>query len=119
MLNESIHVASLPTRRQMLARSSTGFGTLALAGLLADPNYGAAHLLPAAAPKKTHHVAQAKHVIFCFMSGGVSHVDSTSPAASNRRSMGYTVPLGSPVCSMMSRPKTFPSAKAWRTQAAG
>ncbi len=81
------------SRRQMLARSSTGFGALALAGLLADPNYGAPQLLPAAAPKKTHHFAQAKHVIFCFMSGGVSHVDSFDPKPRLKRDHGKPMPV--------------------------
>ena len=35
-------------------------------------------------------------------------------ARSNRRRGGYTVPLASPVCSMISIPKTLPSAKSWR-----
>ena len=31
------------------------------------------------APKPTHFAAKAKRVIFLFMSGGVSHVDSWDP----------------------------------------
>ena len=93
-----MNTRSLPwehiSRRQMLARSSTGFGTLALTGLLADPSYGATQLLSAAAaPKKTHHVAQAKNVIFCFMSGGVSHVDSFDPKPRLKRDHGRPMPV--------------------------
>ena len=55
----------------MLAGTANGFGLLALAGLLGE-NAGASELKPHFAPK-------AKNVIFCFMDGGVSHVDSFDP----------------------------------------
>lgn len=58
------------TRREMLARSANGFGLLALSGLLAE------HAGAAPAP---HFAPRAKNVIFCFMDGGVSHVDSFDP----------------------------------------
>jgi hypothetical protein len=57
------------TRRQWLQRTACGFGALALAGLAhADTNP-----LVVRAP---HFPAKAKRVIFLFMQGGVSHVDS-------------------------------------------
>ena len=56
------------TRRQALATAANGFGGLAMASLLANP-----------ASARTHHPAKAKNVIFCFMDGGVSHVDSFDP----------------------------------------
>lgn len=61
------------SRREWLQRSSAGFGLLALRGLLADPAYGAD------APPKPHHTAKAKSVIFCFMDGGPSHVETFDP----------------------------------------
>ena len=51
------------TRRDFLQKASLGFGSLALSGL-----YGA--------PVITHHTPRAKNVIFLFMEGGVSQVDS-------------------------------------------
>ncbi len=62
-----------PTRRQLLRTSANGFGLVALSGLLAE---NAAAEPPKPAP---HFKARAKHVIFCFMDGGVSHVDSFDP----------------------------------------
>ncbi len=60
------------SRREWLNRTGCGFGALALAGLsTAD----AARNNPLAA-KTTHFPAKAKRVIFLFMQGGVSHVDS-------------------------------------------
>src|SRR6185312_9329160 len=65
-------------RRQFLARTSCGFGSLALAALTAaeargDKPRGSSDLLAA---KKPMFPARAKRVIFLFMQGGVSHVDS-------------------------------------------
>ena len=62
------------SRRDMLRTAGTGFGYLALADLLA-----ASEAKPKAdplAPKAPHFPAKAKRVIFLFMQGGVSHVDS-------------------------------------------
>ncbi len=60
------------TRREWLLRTSCGFGALALSGLAAS----AASPPNPLAPRKPHHPARAKRVIFLFMQGGVSHVDS-------------------------------------------
>lgn len=53
------------SRRNFLQRSSLGFGWLAFKGLFANAEH--------AAP---HHPAKAKSIIFCFMDGGPSHVDT-------------------------------------------
>ncbi|MCH8830504.1 MAG: DUF1501 domain-containing protein [Planctomycetes bacterium] len=57
------------SRRHMLAQSGCGFAALALAGVCAD----AAKPL---SPKVPHFPARAKRVIFLFMHGGPSHVDT-------------------------------------------
>lgn len=59
-------------RREWLLRSSCGFGYLALAGLCAQTQAEESPL----APKRPHFPARAKHVIFMFMQGGPSHVDT-------------------------------------------
>jgi len=58
----------------MLGRCAGGFGSVALSSLLADPVYGKAK--SPFAPKNTHHDPKAKSVIFLYMDGGVSQVDS-------------------------------------------
>ncbi len=63
------------TRRELLAASANGFGLLALSGMLADTARAAAP----SAPPRPHFAPKAKNVIFCFMDGGVSHVDSFDP----------------------------------------
>ena len=60
------------SRREWLSRTGCGFGALALAGLTTF-EARAANPLAAKAP---HFPARAKRIIFLFMQGGVSHVDS-------------------------------------------
>ena len=59
----------LCSRRTFLRSASNGFGMLALAGLMAErSDAGLAH--------RPHFAPKAKHVVFCFMDGGPSHVDT-------------------------------------------
>ncbi len=60
------------SRRQMLQSSATGFGLLALTDLLAQAETKVHPL----APKKPHFAPKAKRVIFLFMHGGPSQVDT-------------------------------------------
>lgn len=69
------------TRRQLLQASALGFGSLALSSLLkpaaaADSDSRSADPF---APKRTHYEPQARSVIFLYMDGGVSQVDSFDP----------------------------------------
>jgi len=60
-------------RREMLKRITAGFGYIGLAGLLGQPaRAGTPKLGPHFAPK-------AKRVIFLFMNGGPSHIDTFDP----------------------------------------
>src|SRR5688572_3763756 len=69
-----------PTRREFLARAAGGFGALALGAMLdEDLRVNAATSSDPLAPKATHFAPKAKRVIFMFMTGGVSHVDSFDP----------------------------------------
>ena len=93
MLNDTISFPQF-SRRQMLQRCSTGFGAVALAGLLERSAAAASTQLPIeAALKATHHAAKAKHVVFCFMSGGVSHVDSFDPKPRLTKDHGKPMPV--------------------------
>jgi hypothetical protein len=62
----------LMTRREMLTRCGMGFGALGLAGLMGEAQAAAPNGLP-------HHTPRAKRVIFLFMNGGPSHVDTFDP----------------------------------------
>jgi hypothetical protein len=60
-----------PTRRDLLRSTACGFGLLALADLLS-----AAERSDPLAPREPHFPAKAKRVIFLFMHGGPSQVDT-------------------------------------------
>lgn len=64
------------SRRQLLRNTACGFGSLALAGLTNPLTANAAKTANPMAPKAPHFLPKAKRVIFCFMAGGISHVDS-------------------------------------------
>ncbi|HUG20756.1 MAG TPA: DUF1501 domain-containing protein [Planctomycetaceae bacterium] len=67
-------------RRELLKRAGAGFGSLALAGLLQDEQLlsGAIPSINPLAPRPPHHPerAKAKRVIWLFMNGGPSQVDT-------------------------------------------
>jgi len=76
-------------RRELLRRTSTGFGLTALSALLARPAWaGLAGDRPG-----PHHRPRAKRVVFCFMSGGVSQVDSFDPKPELARWHGQPMPV--------------------------
>ena len=70
-----------PSRREMLRRAAGGLGSIALSAMLADEARAGSGLEPddPLAPKPAHFPARAKRVIFLYMTGGVSHVDSFDP----------------------------------------
>jgi hypothetical protein len=68
------------SRRDALSRLGAGFGSLGLAGMLAQPNTATAANANTAssplAPRQPHFAPKAKHVIQLFMPGGPSQVDT-------------------------------------------
>src|SRR6202790_2176011 len=63
------------TRRDALRTIGSGFGVAGLAGML-----GASTVQPnSAGPQGPHFAPKAKHVIFLFLNGGPSHVDTFDP----------------------------------------
>src|SRR6201996_245461 len=66
----------LHTRRSALQKLGCGFGYLALAGLAAQEKARAGMVANPLAPKAPHFKPRAKRIIFLFMQGGVSQVDS-------------------------------------------
>ena len=82
------------SRRALLRRTACGFGSIALAGLLGDEHAGlqAAATNPLA-PKATHFAPRAKRVIFLFMHGGPSHVDTFDPKPRLTSESGKPVPF--------------------------
>src|SRR5918992_3036648 len=60
------------SRREMLLRCASGFGAVALSALMNDRAFASS-----AAP--THFPANARNVIFLYMDGGPSQVDTFDP----------------------------------------
>src|SRR5260370_450409 len=63
------------SRRAFLGQAGAGFGMLALSSLLAEQPANAQAPNPLA-PRPPHFAAKAKSVIWLFMNGGPSHVDT-------------------------------------------
>ncbi|MGE3803306.1 MAG: DUF1501 domain-containing protein [Gemmataceae bacterium] len=64
------------TRRDMLQTCANGFGAVALAALLAEETEAAASKSDSLPPRVQHHPARARNVIFLYMDGGPSQVDT-------------------------------------------
>ena len=62
-------------RRRMLQQAGAGIGMLGLASVLSEQSKGST----ATAAASLHHPPRAKRVIFLFMNGGPSHVDTFDP----------------------------------------
>ena len=85
------------SRREVLTRIGGGLGAVGLAAVLAD-----AGLLAAApaladdrnplAPRPPHFAPRAKHLIFLFMNGGPSHIDTFDPKPAIHKYAGQGVP---------------------------
>ena len=75
------------TRREMLMRSSAGFGSLALAGL-----FGHEVAANPMVPRVPHFTPSAKRVIFLFMHGGPSQVDTFDYKPALQRDHGKPYP---------------------------
>lgn len=70
--------SDMQNRRRFLSQSGMGLGSIALASMLADerPANAAGLHLPDGRP---HFAPKAKNVIWLFMRGGVSHMESFDP----------------------------------------
>lgn len=79
-----------PSRRQLLKSAAAGFGYLALTGLTTE-----AALLEKdpLRPRPTHHPARAKRVLFLFMHGGPSQVDTFDYKPRLQRDHGKDLPF--------------------------
>lgn len=83
------------SRRALLRESAMGFGALGLAGLLADEAKGTnANPLE---PKEPHFAPRAKQVIFLFMHGGPSSIDTFDYKPYLRKHNGEALPIKRPL----------------------
>lgn len=84
-------------RRQMLRNTAAGFGSVALSALLAEQSRGeGASSSNPLAPKAPHFEPKAKRIIFLFMKGGPSHLDTFDPKPLLQRDDGKPLPFAKP-----------------------
>ena len=76
------------TRREALQKAGAGFGMLGLAGLIADSAQGMGSL----EVRAPHFPAKAKHVIFLFLNGGPSQVDTFDRKLALEKYHGTSMP---------------------------
>jgi len=82
-------------RRRFLSDLGAGFGSLALAGLLADEST-AVDNDDVLAPRPSAVIPRAKRVIMLFMFGGPSHIDSFDPKPRLVAEHGRPLPFAKP-----------------------
>jgi hypothetical protein len=84
------HYAS---RRDFLTKAGGGFGMLALYALLEQEKlHAATAAFDPLLPKPPHFPAKAKHVIYLFMHGGPSHLDTFDPKPLLQKLNGQRLP---------------------------
>ena len=110
------HHYDIPSsRREFLRRAGCGFGAVALAALMREPVLGAP-VNPFAA-KLPHRPARAKNVIFLFMEGGPSHLDTFDPKPLLNKLAGQKLPPSykTPVLAMgESNAPLLESKRTWK-----
>jgi hypothetical protein len=101
----------LTTRRNLLGRSTTGLGALAVSSLLGREAMGAS-LLQGGDSSVPHFAPRAKRVIYMFMSGGPSHIDLFDYKPAMRELHGQELPesirRGQRLTTMTSGQTSFP-----------
>ena len=80
-----MHYEHAVSRRDMLQRTGAGFGAVALSALLASESR-------ASTARAGHALGKAKSVIFCFMDGGPSHLDTFDPKPAVNEYAGKPLP---------------------------
>lgn len=96
------HGPAACSRRQWLARAANGFGAVALAALMHDEAARAAPADEAARakdpfrPRPSHYPPRARNVIFLFMDGGPSQVDTFDPKPRLDREHGQPIGMKTP-----------------------
>ncbi|MDA1314487.1 MAG: DUF1501 domain-containing protein [Acidobacteria bacterium] len=117
-MRRSSHAPRTVSRREMLCRAANGFGGLALAALMAEQGARAdadsKRGVNPMAPRAPHYTAKAKSVIFLFMDGGPSQIDTFDPKPLLDKEAGNPIPLETPTTVFNISNTIFPSPFAFR-----
>jgi hypothetical protein len=103
------------SRRQMLQRTGAGFGLVALAGLLDDAARAAAagEMPGPLAVRPPHFPTKAKRIIFLFMEGAMSHLDTFEYKAKLQARDGQEGPGGGTLTASKFKFRQHGEAGAW------
>ncbi|MFM9118459.1 MAG: DUF1501 domain-containing protein [Planctomycetota bacterium] len=112
-VDSTSHGAS--SRREWLRRASVGFGALAWAALL-NERATSGEVQSPLAPRVPHHPARARRIIFLFMSGGPSQVDTFDPKPLLARDAGKPLPFAKPQVQFNGTGNLLPSPWKFRQQ---
>ncbi|MGI8980974.1 MAG: DUF1501 domain-containing protein [Pirellulaceae bacterium] len=96
MLHPCCQFTPVFTRREMLRVSGAGFGSLALAAMLGQQSTADTSKPNPLASKPPHFAPKAKRVIFLFMHGGPSQVDTFDYKPLLTRDNGKPLPFDKP-----------------------
>ena len=104
------------SRREMLCRAANGFGGLALAALMAEDTAAAelGRSINPMLPRPPRFTAKAKSVIFLFMDGGPSQIDTFDPKPRLDKEAGQPIPLETPTTVFNISDQIFPSPFAFQ-----
>ena len=92
-------IPMMPTRRQALKSSAIGFGHLAFSAMVGQESQAAPTQVANSGPlaaKLPHFAAKAKRIVFLFMKGGPSQVDTFDPKPMLTRDSGKPAPFELP-----------------------
>jgi hypothetical protein len=93
---QNVEILPHITRRQALGRMGSGFGWIGLAGMMGSLDAAATLAAGPLDPKPPHFPAKATRVIFLFLNGGLSHVDTFDPKPMLDKYNGQPMPGGNP-----------------------
>ncbi len=88
--------STLQSRRRLLKTSAIGFGHLALTAMLQQEAAADVSADNPLAARQPHFPARAKRIVFLFMKGGPSHVDTFDPKPLLNRDHGKPLPFDLP-----------------------
>jgi hypothetical protein len=98
---------ALASRRNFLMQSGAGLCSIALSSMLAEDGFASAFddkpsIPDPLAPKKPHHTPRAQSVIWLFLEGGPSHLDTFDPKPKLLELAGKPMPesFGRPITAM-------------------
>jgi Protein of unknown function (DUF1501) len=111
---EELETQALIKRRNFLMQASGGLGAIALASMLSKDAFGADNqATDSLAPKSPHHKPRANSVIWLFLEGGPSHLDTFDPKPALDRLAGQPMPesFGRPLTAMGTASNTIMPTK--------